>query len=84
MFALSGACAHLNIGIEFLISVIISLISANIFKSFYLCIYFERERESVHASRGGAEREGESISRRLLTVGVEPYTGPPMNPEIMT
>ena len=38
-----------------------------------------------HASRGGAEREGERIPSRLCTVSVEPDAGlKPVNHEIMT
>ena len=45
----------------------------------------EREQEHGCQRRGGAEREGERIPSRLLTVSAEPDTGlEPTNHEIMT
>ena len=57
------------------------------FLNVYLLI-FERERESVRASGGGAEREGDTESKagsRLCAVNTEPEAGlEPMKHEIMT
>ena len=40
-------------------------------------IYFERERETMRVSRGGAEREGrgERIVSRLHTMSAKPDSG---------
>ena len=44
---------------------------------FFMLVYFEREREREHTSRGGAERETERerIPSRLHAVSTEPDTG---------
>ena len=45
----------------------------------------ERERERAHASRGGAEREGERIPSRFHAVSAEPNAGLDLtNHEIVT
>ena len=61
----------------------IFFIVSTLFKGYY----FERERESTHASGGGAERERgrERIPSRLRAVSREPDVGlDPVNCEIMT
>ena len=58
-----------------------------VFIYLFLKIYFEREREDVHTSGRGAEREGgrEKIPSRLRTVSIKPDVGlKPTNREIMT
>ena len=58
----------------------------NLHPSFFLMFIFERQRKS--ASRGAAEREGDTESEagsRLSAVSTEPDTGlKPTNREIMT
>ena len=41
--------------------------SRSLFLFCFTLIYFSRERESMHTSRGGADREGERIPSRLHT-----------------